>query len=149
MPGVVLQTVTDSLLVAQATARLEKGDLRTFNTNTAVPRLKLMLLQPRPNPNNIKKNVWKKRQNRCINHDVPLWKKHAPVYCLRGVSLQSLQARPKSAHKLQAQMQIEGMVHWESDGTSSVFQDKEGKPLVAYFARRRVNDLLVSSPTYG
>lgn len=139
-PGAVPQTVTDSLLVAQAAARLEKGDLRTFNANTAVPRPKLTLLQPRPNPNNVKKNVWKKRQTRRINHDVLLWKKHAPVYCLRGVRLQSLQARHKNADKLQAQMQIEDMVHWESDGTSGVFQDEEGNPLVAYFARRRVND---------
>jgi hypothetical protein len=148
-PGVIVQTVTDSLLVAQAAVRLEKGDLRTFNTNTGVPRPKLTLLRPRPNPNNVKQNVWKKRQTRRINHDVLLWKKHAPVYRLRGVSLQSLQARPKNAHKLQAQMEIEGMVDWESDGTSGLFQDEEGNPLVAYFARRRVNEPPVSSPTYG
>jgi len=91
-----------------------------------------------------------KRQTRCIEHDVLLWKENVPVYRLRGVSLSTLQARPKNAHKLQAQLQIDWMEDWESDGASGIFQDEDGNPLVAYFARRRpLTKPSVSSPTYG
>lgn len=71
-PAVIVQMVTDSLLVAQAAAPLENGDLHMFNTNPAVPQPKLTLLQPHLNPNNVKKNVMKKRQIRLINHNIDL-----------------------------------------------------------------------------
>ncbi|KAG1766592.1 hypothetical protein EDD22DRAFT_950517 [Suillus occidentalis] len=74
---------------------------------------------------------------------------NTPVYHLKGVTLSGLQACPKNRNKLKAQLQIDEMQDWESDGASGLFDDEEGNPLVAYFTCRRVtHNLVTRHPTY-
>ncbi|KAG2031210.1 hypothetical protein BDR03DRAFT_986545 [Suillus americanus] len=143
--------ITDATLVSHAAARLDKAEKSTLRKNTAVPSPKTTLLMRTKGHRELVECKQMKRVARYINHDIRLWRQNAPVYCMKGVNLASLQRRPKNGdkEKFEAQAVINEMQCWESDGTSALFEDEDGKPLVAYFARRRkISGEVAGAPVY-
>lgn len=68
------------------------------------------------------------------------WEKNAPIFTIPGVSLATLKSRPKPCKndREAAAQKMETMANWPSDPFSGIFQDKDGRRLVAVFATQPI-----------
>jgi hypothetical protein len=69
-------------------------------------------------------------------HRAKLWKNRAPIFILPQIKLSQLENRAKNNKNdvVRAEKKIEEMKSWPADACSGLWQDADGRPLMAVFA---------------